>query len=657
MKNSMLKVRCALRLAGTSLHKLAVLSLSGLLLCCPMLTPLHAESGSHGNRFDRSFSGRISLARYQAAPPTECDRIDPTFDADGKVITNFPGRTSRASATAIQSDGKIIVAGHAFSAVGSGFVSDFAVARYNADGSLDTSFNGSGMVTAQFPGAQVVDAQGRVEEVAIQSDGKIVVAGWSSLDIFTPPEFLLARFGVNGLLDNGFGSSGKVTTDFSSGFDVVNDLAIQSDGKVVVVGSTFTIAAGSDFALARYDVNGSLDSSFDTDGKIITDFFGRNNIAWAIAIQNNGKVVVAGTALNASGNPDFALARYDINGSLDIGFGTDGKTMTDFSGSNDGALALAIQNDAKIVVAGQNGVPFSDIELALARYTTSGQLDTGFCAGGKLTTSISPSSVNDTANAVAVQSDGKIVAAGFTFSQTSGVDFTLDFALVRYFGGEVSVAPVGSNVTVQAGPAAVTFTSVSAPGIVSVAQINPNSAGQLPGGFEVGGSLAFEITTTATVTGPITVCFNVASVNDEAVFNSLRILHSEGGMLIDRTILPPDSPSPDFATRTICARVGSLSPFVIARGRSAAAKLDELIALVRSFNLQRGIENSLDAKLQNAQNALDAVRSGNNTSACNLMSSFINEVQAQTGGAVTQAQATQLIAAANQIKATLGCPR
>jgi hypothetical protein len=130
-------------------------------------------------------------------------------------------------------------------------------------------------------------------------------------------------------------------------------------------------------------------------------------------------------------------------------------------------------------------------------------------------------------------------------------------------------------------------------------------------------------------------------------FNNLRVIHIENCVPVDVTS------SRDFASRTICASVTSLSPFVIVKG--ATDQLTHLIRLARSFNLQRGIENSLDAKLQDAQDALTAVRAGNRSSACNSMAAFINEAQAQSGRALTVAQANQLIAAARQIRATLGC--
>lgn len=216
--------------------------------------------------------------------------------------------------------------------------------------------------------------------------------------------------------------------------------------------------------------------------------------------------------------------------------------------------------------------------------------------------------------------------------------------------------PIGINVAVPSNVATVSFADVSSAGTTTIAPIVPTSAGTLPGGYSISGiNIAYEITTTAAVSGPITIAFHVPSVNDLAVFDSLRILHAENRVLVDRTILSPDSPAPNFNTKTIYARVNSLSPFVIAKVGSTVEQPGDLIPMVKSFNLQKGVENSLVAKLRNAQRVIDAAKPGFRARAGKLISSFINKVQALTGRAITQTQADQLIAAANQIKAALRC--
>jgi uncharacterized delta-60 repeat protein len=204
--------------------------------------------------------------------------------------------------------------------------------------------------------------------VAIQSDGKIVAAGYS--DASGNYDFALARYNSNGTLDTTFNSSGKVLTDLSgsgSG-DFASGVAIQSDGKIVAAG--FSDASGTpyDFALVRYNPNGTLDTTFNTTGKVLTDLSGAGSQdeASAVAIQSDGKIVAAGDSTVGGGNPDFALARYKADGTLDRAFNSTGRVLTDFGGF-DVAYAVAIQSARRIVAAGFSDVSGSS-DFALAGY-------------------------------------------------------------------------------------------------------------------------------------------------------------------------------------------------------------------------------------------------------------------------------------------------
>ena len=215
---------------------------------------------------------------------------------------------------------------------------------------------------------------------------------------------------ANGSLDTSFDTEGKVTTALGSAGNGAQSVAIQSDGKIVVAGSSNdNDVSGDDFALARYNTDGSLDTSFDTDGKVTTAIGSSNDRAYSVAIQSNGKIVVAGNSSNGGFNTVFALARYNTDGSLDTSFDTDGKITTAIGSATDTAYSVAIQSDGKIVAAGYsyNG---SNNDFALARYNTDGSLDTSFDTDGKITTAIGLEA--DLAQSVAIQSDGKIVAAG-----------------------------------------------------------------------------------------------------------------------------------------------------------------------------------------------------------------------------------------------------
>jgi uncharacterized delta-60 repeat protein len=353
-----------------------------------------------GNAYD------FALTRYNSD-----GSLDTTFDGDGKVTTNLGSSHDEANSLAIQSDGKIVVAGYSYA----GSLADFALARYNSNGSLDTTFDGDGKVTTDF------GAGDSAYSVAIQSDGKIVVGG-TSYSYNGSGNFALTRYNSNGSLDTTFDGDGKVTTDLGSSHDEAYSLAIQSDGKIVVAGSSYN-GSNWDFALARYNSDGSIDTTFDGDGKVTTAVGSFDDTARSLAIQSDGKIVVAGSSHNGS-NWDFALVLYNSNGSLDTTFDFDGKVTTAVGSSFDYAYSVAIQSDGKIVVAGRilNG---SNWDFALTRYNSDGSLDTTFDGDGKVTTDVGSS--DDEANSLAIQSDGKIVVAGCS---NNGIYW--DFALTRY---------------------------------------------------------------------------------------------------------------------------------------------------------------------------------------------------------------------------------
>jgi uncharacterized delta-60 repeat protein len=346
----------------------------------------------------------FALARYNRD-----GSLDTTFgEGDGKVTTDFSAGADEAFAVAIQADGKIVAGG---SAAISGV--DFALARYNADGSLDPTFDGDGKVTTDYG-----FGSSQVKALAIQADGKIVAAGYGSSTGF---DFFLARYNSNGSLDPGFGNGGRVTfLGFGSNNNQANGVAIQADAKIVASGCTSCSSSAGNFALVRLNPNGSHDGTFDGEGLVTTDFLGDEDQANDVAIQADGKIVVAGFA-SVSFDETFALARYNVDGSLDPTFDGDGRATTQF-GSGDRARELAIQRDGKIVAAGVAcAFCFAGADFGLARYNIDGSLDTTFSGDGKVMTDFG--FANDQASAVALQGDGKIVAAGVADG---------DFALARY---------------------------------------------------------------------------------------------------------------------------------------------------------------------------------------------------------------------------------
>jgi uncharacterized delta-60 repeat protein len=371
-----------------------------------------------GDSFIPDVSAQFALARYKLD-----GTLDPSFGEDGKVKTTFAGGSDAgARAVAIQADGKIVAAGYTL--VGD---ARFALARYNIDGSLDSSFGGDGKVITRFAEGSS-DSAGAV---AIQADGQIVVAGSSHIPGVSTPRFALARYNPDGDLDPSFGGGGdgKVTTQFAEERnDYASAVAIQADGQIVAAGGSFGVFSGDSlFALARYNPNGDLDDSFGGDGKVTSQFAGDAS-AWAVAIQDDSKIVAAGDSQVS--HRRFALARYNPNGDLDPSFGPDGngKVRTRFSkGSGDSVQAVAIQADGQIVAAGYSKGA-SHVRFALARYDTDGMLDPSFGGDGdgKVRTHFAEGT-DDAAFAVAIQANGRIVAAGYS----RGASYRR-FALTRY---------------------------------------------------------------------------------------------------------------------------------------------------------------------------------------------------------------------------------
>jgi len=333
---------------------------------------------------------------------------------------------------ALQADGKIVVAGYS----NGGVDDDFALVRYKADCALDPSFSG-GKVTTSISG----NADHAID-LAIQPDGKIVAVG------FTKPTagtfaFALVRYNPDGTLDTTFDTDGIVSTSINGVDDQARDVVLQTDGKIVVVGWT-RIGANLDTAVVRYNSNGSLDTSFDLDGIVVTSVSAGNDSGHDVVIQPDGKIVVAGDATNAT--DDFAILRYNPNGSLDTAFDVDGIVTTDIGGNVNSCRGIALQSDGKIV-AGGNSNNGANFDFAVVRYNPNGSLDVSFDVDGIVTTGLGPG--HDLGFDVAVP-PGKILMAGWA---QNGANW--DFGLVRYnsngsldttFDGDgIALTPIGAG--------------------------------------------------------------------------------------------------------------------------------------------------------------------------------------------------------------------
>ena len=374
----------------------------------------------------------VTITMVSHAQTTTASNLDATFGTGGIVRTDFAGNIDQANAVVVQSNGQIIAAGSSFSS--SKTVEDFIVARYNADGTLDKRFAKNGKITTDF--FRNVDV---INALAIQPDGRIVVAGFAQLAGTggTPRVVAVARYRSDGQPDTTFGNGGSVTTSFGGNFAAASAVMVQPDGKIVVAGTVDfnpdLPGSGMDFALARYNANGTLDGTFGKGGKVVFDFFGSFDQANAAVLQPDGKIIVVGSASYDSLNQDigFALARFNTDGSIDLGFGSGGKQITDFFGAGAIANGVVLQADGKFVVAGtasDSATRPNATDIAVARYNVDGSLDTTFGTGGETAMPFS-NSATEQGNALALAADGKIVVTGAAFKTFATPP---DFALVRY---------------------------------------------------------------------------------------------------------------------------------------------------------------------------------------------------------------------------------
>jgi uncharacterized delta-60 repeat protein len=344
----------------------------------------------------------LALARYGAN-----GALDASFGVNGIVITDIPGYSSKGEAVALQSDGKIILGGRI--CVSSPYC-DFALVRYLDNGSLDTSFDGDGIVITDFDYYGLTDS--KLSAIGIQTDGKILAVGQT---VDCCPDFSvisLARYNPDGSLDTSFSGDGKLITSFI--FDP-SALVIQPDGKFIVAGDVDTHGGLNSIlkmTVIRFNNDGTFDTSFNEKGYVIINVPPQNESGGhAVALTPNGKIVVVGSVVEIGGySGRMVVVRLNPNGSLDTTFDGDGIVVTDFGGTkgHQGGYAAAVQLDGKIVAAGKSNYLGTD-DFALARYNSDGSLDKSFSGDGKKITSIGN---YDAIHAIALQADGKIVVAG-----------------------------------------------------------------------------------------------------------------------------------------------------------------------------------------------------------------------------------------------------
>jgi uncharacterized delta-60 repeat protein len=358
------------------------------------------------------------LVRYTAN-----GALDTSFGSSGKVITSVSGGNDLGASVAIQRDDKILLGGYCLA----GLKHDFCLVRYTSDGVLDSTFGANGIVVTQFPSPFGSDDYG--QSLALQPDGKIVFAGYCNDGSLSGNTFCVARYNVNGTLDSSFGSGGLLTRVIApagafGGSSIATAIAVQLDGKLVITGWCL-VGSRFDFCTTRLNADGSPDVSFgDMQGNAITPIGASNANAYSTALQPDGKIVVAGVCNNF----DFCVVRYETNGVLDTKFGINGKMIVDLlSMSSDTGINLALQPDGKILQAGF--CQSSNYYFCVARFNSDGSLDTTFANGGKLLSSLR-GGTEDVGRALALQADGKIVIAG-----NCKIAGSVDFCVARYEGG------------------------------------------------------------------------------------------------------------------------------------------------------------------------------------------------------------------------------
>jgi uncharacterized delta-60 repeat protein len=330
--------------------------------------------------------------------------LDKSFGVDGIVTTKIGVGDAKVASIALQSDFKIIAAGYSSN---SRYL-EFALARYDSNGSIDSSFGNNGEVITEIGSGNC-----SIRSLVIQPDGKLVVAGYAPDDSIY--SFALARYCIDGSLDNSFGTNGIVITSFGA-FSGIFSSVIQVDGKIVAVGFTgsSTAPGGSKFALARYNQNGSLDSTFGINGKMITAIRNIGDAALSVGIQSDEKIVVSGWSYhsnNTNEGPDIALVRYNINGILDTTFGVGGKIISEI-GESSLARKLNILDEKKILISGSTFIG-SKSSFVLARYNADGSIDNSFGVNGFVTTSVG-TEYNNYAESSVIQPDKKIIVTGFS---------------------------------------------------------------------------------------------------------------------------------------------------------------------------------------------------------------------------------------------------
>jgi uncharacterized delta-60 repeat protein len=359
------------------------------------------------------------ISRAQCVPAsTAAGAVDTCFGTGGKVTTDITGDRDYSRALALQSDGKIVVAGiSGYSATAGN--ADFTVVRYNTNGSLDTSFDGDGIVRTDFS-AWTENDDDYCRGLAIQPDGKIIVGGRSFVSP-TTYALVVMRYNTDGSLDTSFDGDGKAQFEMPAIIEMYG-FALQPDGRILVAGRSF-VNPGFAGLIVRFNPNGSIDTTFGTNGSTTAGIAG----IFSVALQTNGKIVVAGSQGTDPAAPAFAVARLNPNGSPDIFFGNNG-VVTHHPSFNDQTWFVKIRMDNEIFAGGHSSVNPGDARGTLLRFGTDGAFANAV--------------VHADENAfwnMNFQPDGKMLTVGASIIPSSG------FTIRRYLDINLPDTTFGSN--------------------------------------------------------------------------------------------------------------------------------------------------------------------------------------------------------------------
>lgn len=352
----------------------------------------------------------LGLILFSSSIYSQAGTLDSTFGTSGKVLTNLSSNNEEGRGVAIQADGKIVVAGYA--SVTNGY--DFAVLRYNTDGTIDTTFGNSGVVTLNVSNYDLAYA------VKISADNKIYVAGVvGATSYYGGGNLGVVRLNTDGTIDTTFGTNGAASVGFP-GTDYFTSMTLQNDGKILLCGYTVLDVTGnySDYSIARFNTDGTLDFDFSNDGKTTVDF-NSDDRPRAINVDNDGNIYLGG-----SGSSSICIAKFFSDGTLNSSYGTSGKVNMKYNNLTSNLNDMALLSDGSIIFTGY--LYDSEYQMFLGKIDPNGAFDTTFGTNGGTVTDVDNNS-EDTAYSMNIQSDGKILISGRCY--TSGNYY---FAVLRY---------------------------------------------------------------------------------------------------------------------------------------------------------------------------------------------------------------------------------